>query len=323
MSVGATSAGAGSAAAGGAVAGAGGATGAGAGGAATGGAGANGAASAGASNPSGAVSNTGAPSGNGTGATAGPDWLSGISDDLKGWAQTRGWKSPSELLDSHRNLEKLRGVPESQLLAIPRSDDAAGMEAVFNKLGRPANPDGYGLVTPKEGGNADFTKWAATEFHKLGLTADQGKKMMEAWEGRLGANRTQAKEAAAAKGLQEINALKTEWGAAYDQEVARSQRAAREFGVDVKALNAIENALGTQATMKFFNAIGKKIGDPGFIAGSTTGDPSGGPMTPAQAREQIKVLQSDPGFVKKYTAGDAVSRSTMERLHKYANPEST
>ncbi len=298
-------------------------TGAGAtGGAASAGAGAQGAAGAQTAAPgagaSGAVSNTGAPN-TAAGAAPGADYTAGLPEDLKGYAQNKGWKNVGEIIESGRNLEKLVGVRE-QLVTLPKtSEDTAGWDSVYDRLGRPKNPDGYGFQVPK-GQDPGFITWAAGEFHKLGLTETQGKKLMESFSANSAAAKKQSQDAQSAKAVQDIASLKQEWGAAYDQEVASAKRAGAEFGVDAPKIEAIEKVLGTADTIKFFNAIGKKIGDPKFITGnpSSGGD---GPMTPAQAQEQIKVLRGDPGFVKKYTERDTDAMQRMERLHKYAHPE--
>jgi hypothetical protein len=299
------------------------------GGASAGGAPAGGAASGasagaapaqGAGSAPGLSTNTAAPSHNGAGATA-TDWTSGLPQDLQGYAQNKGWKDVGQLTDSYRNLEKLAGAPREQLMVIPRTDDAEAMGKMYERLGRPATPDKYGLETPKDLGNPEFTKWAAGEFHKAGLSDAQAKAILNGWHARLGETRAARTATEAAKQVGEVDALKKEWGAAYDQERAVAQAGAREFGIDLPTIDSLEKSMGTLKTLKLLNAIGKRIGEAKFHGGSQVADPTHGPMTPAQAKEQIKNLQSDNAFIKKYHEGDQASRSTMERLHKYAFPE--
>jgi hypothetical protein len=268
-------------------------------------------------NPSTSGGSVSAGAGAGTGATS-VDWTSGLNEDFKGFVQNKGWKDPTQVVDSYRNLEKLLGAPQDQVIKLPKEDDAAGWEAVMNRLGRPATPDAYKLPVP-EGDKGEFAKWASDVFHKAGLSEKQGKAIAEAWNAQTLNMQSGAKEAYTAKVTQEQTALKKEWGAAHDQNMAVAQRAAREFGADPKMIDAIEGAIGLAATMKFFQNLGSRMGESSFVIGSQNG--GNGPMTPAQAKSQITALKSDPGFVSKYVSGDAESRAKMQRLHEFAYPE--
>jgi hypothetical protein len=268
-----------------------------------------------------ATTNTGS---GGTGSSASSvttDWTTGLNDDFKGFVQNKGWKDTSQVVESYRNLEKLVGAPADQIIKLAKEDDAAGWESIYSRLGRPANADGYKLETPKEGGNPEFTKWAANEFHKVGLNEKQAKGIVDSWnkytqdQGKVG------QEKYAAKLGEEQNALKKEWGAAHDQNIAAAKRAAREFGVDPTVIDGLEKTIGFAATMKHFQAIGAKLGESSFVGGNGNSSSGNGPMTPVQAMEQIKTMRADPGFVKRYIAGDVEARSKMEQLHKYAYPD--
>lgn len=285
------------------------------GGGAAGAGAASGAGTSGASGAAGTSSGGGAPAG---AAAASVDWTSGLNEDFKGFVQNKGWKDPTQVVDSYRNLEKLLGAPQDQVIKLPKEDDAAGWEAVMNRLGRPATPDAYKLPVP-EGDKGEFAKWASDVFHKAGLSEKQGKAIAEAWNAQTLNMQSGAKEAYTAKVTQEQAALKKEWGAAHDQNMAMAQRAAREFGADPKMIDAIEGSIGLAATMKFFQNLGSRMGESSFVIGSQNG--GNGPMTPAQAKSQITALKSDPGFVSKYVSGDAEARAKMQRLHEFAYPE--
>ena len=271
----------------------------------------------------GTTTGTAAPASAGTAqaATTPTDWTTSFNDDSKGFVQNKGWKDPAQVVDSYRNLEKLLGAPQDQVIRLPKEDDAAGWDSVMTRLGRPATPDGYKLEVPKEGGDPAFAKWASEQFHKQGLNEKQGKALAEGWNQRLMESQAAQKEAYTAKVTQEQAALKKEWGAAHDQNQAIAQRAVREFGVDAKAIDAMESAIGLQATVKFFHSIGSRMGEAAFVGGNGRSGDGNGPMTPAQANSQINALRQDPGFVQKYVAGDAQARAKMEQLHRFAYPD--
>lgn len=308
-----------------------------AGGAATGGAGAgagagtssgaaggSGAAAAGAGTaaPAAGTSTNTAPPAAGTTTTTAPDWMTGFNDDHKGFVQNKGWKAPTEMVDSYRNLEKLVGAPQNEIIRLAKDDDAAGWESIYSRLGRPSTPDGYKLEAPKEGGGGpEFAKWASEQFYKAGLSEKQGKSVVEAWNKYVQDQITTEKTTYTNKITEETTALKKEWGAAYDQNMSAAKRAAREFGIEATVIDAIEKGAGFAKTMKLFQTLGSKLGDASFVRGNGGSTNADGPMTPAQAQDQIKGLKADPGFTAKYVAGDQGARQKMEMLHKYAYPD--
>ena len=244
------------------------------------------------------------------------DWTHGFTDDHKGFAQNKGWKNPTDVVNSYQNLEKMLGAPRDQIIQLPREDDAGAWESVHTRLGRPATPDGYKLTSP-EGGDPDFVKGIAAEFHKAGLNEKQAQGLVQWWNSRNEAQTAAQKTEFLGKLEADKTSLKKEWGAAHDQNTAIAARAVREFGVDTKIIDAMEKSVGFAATMKFFQSIGSKLGEGSFV----TGRPAGGALTPEAAKSQIAALKQDHEFVKKYIAGDHKSRERMEVLHRYAFPE--
>lgn len=247
--------------------------------------------------------------------TSAPDWTSGFNDDHKGYVGNKGWKQPAELVDSYRNLEKLLGAPQEEIFRIPKSDDQGGWEQAYTKLGRPKTPEDYKLEVPKEGGNPEFAKWAASEFHKNGLSERQAKGIVESWNKHMGDSTAATKEAAKAKLAESQGALKKEWGAAYDQNLNIARNAAKQFGVPPEVVDALEVSSNYQTTMKFFHSIGKGLGEANFVTGNRVGGGNAIP-TPGEAKAQRQALMNDHGFVKKYLAGDQESLSKMRYLDK-------
>lgn len=253
--------------------------------------------------------------------TAAPDWTGSFNDDGKGFVQNKGWKAPTDMLESYRNLEKLVGHPQEKLLKLPADDDVPGWDSVHTRLGKPATPEAYGLKPAKEGENADFSNWASQEFHKSNLTTKQAQRLAEGWNKYQQGKEAEGKAAYQAKGIAEMTALKKEWGAAHDQNMSIAQRAAREFGIEPQVIDTLESSIGYAKTMKLFQNIGSKLGESSFVAGNGGSGSGNGPMTPAQAQAQIKALRGDPAFTKKYQEGGHAERAKMEMLHKYAYPD--
>ncbi len=268
------------------------------------------------------VSHTGAP---GTTAPKLTDnitakWTDAFDADTKDYITQKGFQDPKAVLESYRNLEKLRGVPQERLLKLPEASDAPEWNDVYTKLGKPATPEGYGLK-PQDPNNTGFTDWAKDAFHKLNLTTAQGQELVKAYDAF---NETQAVESKAqysARVQEQTTALKKEWGAAFNQNVSRAQAAYRQLGVPDAAIDSLEKSIGFDGVMKLFGELGAKVGEHTYVEGS--GDRSfgeGAILSPAQANARIKALKQDGEWSARYLKGEVKARAEMERLMKMSNP---
>jgi len=246
------------------------------------------------------------------------EWYSTFNDDLKGYVQNKGFKDPQSVVESYKNFEKLMGAPKDRLLKLPEKADAPEWNDVYSKLGRPADPKEYEFKLP-EGSSPEFESWARENFHKLGLTKNQAETLMKGYNElntKLGTEMTEKMQQSIKE--QEVS-LKKDWGAAFDQNVQVAKKAATQFGLDGKAIDKLESALGYDGVMKFLHNIGSKIGESSFVGPNS---PQGfGVLTPEQARYQIAELKNDSNFISKYSSGDVEARNKLNQLHKWAYPE--
>lgn len=245
------------------------------------------------------------------------DWVANLPENSRGYAQNKGWKNPGEMLDSYQNFEKLMGAPQDKIIKMPDSEDAEGWRGVYAKLGRPQTAEEYKLPVPTENGDPNFAKAASGWFHEMGLSVKQAQaitaKFNEYQAGQIAAGKTQTIEAM----TNEQNAVKTKWGAAYDQNVKVASRAAREFGMTTDVLSKMEAAMGYEKLMMHFHAIGSKLGESSFHDGHGG---SGGAMTPEQAKSAIAEKMKDKTFIQKMDQKDVSALNEWNRLHQMANP---
>lgn len=265
----------------------------------------------------GGATGTGDPGAGGN--TTPPAWYEGFAPEMKGYIQNKGFKDPADLATAYQNLEKLRGVPQERLLTLPaKDDDAAGWEGLYNRLGRPAKAEEYKLPP----GDENFSKWAKDTFHKIGLTAKQAESLSKEW-GQYGEKLVSDTTASyEAKVKAETDALKKEWGAAFDQEMEAARTAYREFGITDEVIDKLEDSMGYAAVMKLMNSLGKKVGEHSFVHGDRR-EGFKGSFTPSQAQAKITALRQDQDFVSRYVSGDTKAREEMETLHKYAYPDAS
>lgn len=244
-------------------------------------------------------------------AAASGNWYDSIqSEDLRGFAQNRGWQDVGQVVESFRNAEKLLGVPKDQLLRMPQGDDAQAWDAFYEKIGRPAKPDGYKLPVP-DGDTGEFAKVASNWFHKAGLNTKQAEGLATEWNAYMTQVLADQDAAQSAQSERELGDLRKEWGNAYDSRVELGRRAAREFGVEGETLTAMENAVGTAKLLKLFANIGEKFGESSFVEGSQGGQNSMMTMTPTAAKAKYDELRRNPEWVAK-----ALTPGTREHEEK-------
>lgn len=248
-------------------------------------------------------------------------WLPGADDLTVGYVQNKGWKEPSQMLDSYRGLEKLMGADRAgHTVTIPKEGaPPEEWNAFYNRLGRPTEAAGYKLQVP-DGAPKEFAEAASAKMHELGLPQKMGEALGAWWNEWAQTTNQQQMQQAQDQAANEDRELRAEWGKAFDQEVVKAQAAARGLGVDEKAINALQQVLGYKATMQFFNKIGSKIGEPDFATG-TSPERFGSAMTPPQAMARIAELKADKGFVAKLMSKDTDAKAEWARLHSFAYPE--
>jgi hypothetical protein len=154
------------------------------------------------------------------------DWRSALPEDIRGNPTLSKFTTVEALAKSYVNAEKMIGADK---IVIPKEGDAEGWNAVYQKLGRPDNPDGYGFKEPEkvpEGLRYDpeLDKRVAAISHKRGLNKAQAAGVREDLMQLVAEGATQNLEAGKSQELAQAKeiadaeaALKNEWGEAYEQ----------------------------------------------------------------------------------------------------------
>lgn len=253
-------------------------------------------------------------------AAAPASWLNGLDEVTTGYAQNKGWDSPAKAIDSYKNLEKLLGADRAgNTVVLPKADaDPKEWAAVYDRLGRPADAKGYNVELPSFGDKAT-QEATLSKFHELGLTKAQGEQLASWYNGEI-AKGLQASEAQKAQDFaMQDQALKSEWGGAYTQNLAAAQQGVRALGLDADSIDKLSDSLGHQRTMNMLAKIGSGLKEDSLVSGDNPGS-FGSALTPGQAKAEIQSLMSDRNFVARYMGKDAEAMAKMDALHKYAYP---
>ncbi len=248
------------------------------------------------------------------------DWTSGFADEVRGVIQTKGWKTPGDVINSYSNLERLLGADKAGRGVVLPKDDANADEwgAFYNRLGRPESVDGYKLPVP-DGDAGAFAKTASQWFHEAGLTAKQAEALATKWNEHVGGTMQAQQAEFDQKSALDLQDLQKAWGDKFEANAELARRARREAGLSDAEGQAIERALGLKKAAEVFAFLGKQFSEAPMKGGE--GAPAGRfGGTPEDAKARISALKGDAGWTAKYLSGDADARAEFERLHRIAFP---
>lgn len=245
-------------------------------------------------------------------------------------AMEKKFSRPEAVFGSYSQLETKIG---EKGVIVPKADAAqADKDAFYNSLGRPEKPEGYGFKKPDKIGDkavpdtawdgARATAWQ-NRLHALGLTAEQANGVM------MGAVEESMQGADMIAGVRKqiydtgVAALKKEWGADYDKNLAAAKGAAEEFGgKEVLTNPAIEN---DPAVIKMLAKIGLQLSErPGS---GLRQQASSNKMSAADAKAEGQALTAEIGKKTKAdknwgnTAEAAKLKARKTELFKLAYPE--
>lgn len=243
------------------------------------------------------------------------DWTEGFESETVTYIQNKGWASPSDLLTSYQNLEKLTSGSKN-VVALPE-DDASEDEYVkfYARLGRPESPEQYQLETPENADGA-LEEWFRDTAFQLGLTGKQAANLFDRWQ-EMSVQRVEQEQAIQHRmGEDAIKTLKAEWGDQYDTNIDAGRRATMALGYDEAALNHMEERLGTAELLKLFSALGSKMKEDVFSDDLRTGHSFD--VGAGAAKLELDNLRADSGFMKRYLEGDKDALTKYTRLMEKA-----
>jgi hypothetical protein len=242
------------------------------------------------------------------------EWL---PEEFRNDSAFEPFKDISALAKSYRDTAKMVGVDKNTLLRLPKDPDAPEWADVWAKLGRPEAPDGY-KIEGEHGLTEDQVAAFRAQAHAMGLPQRQAEGMVQFYAQQQQAART-------ALQTQAVSALTEEWGAAFDDRVGAARKAAELYGGPELMQVLKDTGLGFHpAVVRAFAKIGMETSEPGELRGGGGGRPTGGRLTPADARSEIGKLYQDPNFTAAYYnrdhAGHAEAVRRMEVLAEQAHP---
>lgn len=275
----------------------------------------NNSAAAGAQTPPGNASGTNAAQGN-----AHTDWRSSLPEEIRDHASLKNIQDPVALAKSYVNAQKLIGAEKISIPGKHATED--DWKQVYTKLGLPETADKYEV---KFKDTVTLDQNFATEFKdvafKSGILPKQAQALAD-WFSQAN-EQSEAKFAEQIKVQTEknINALKEEWGVAFDNKLRTAQKVVAKFG-DEKINAFIENSgLGNNPDfIKFVAKIGETFKEDSEVNPGSNGIPAMTPKDAIAAANKIIGDTSHPYHQKGHINHQAAIKEVQD-LFKMAYPQ--
>lgn len=243
-----------------------------------------------------------------------PSWKDSLDPELKAHPSLAAFKDPKDLAKSWVNAQKMIG---KEKIALP-SKNATPQEwdEVFNRLGRPKDPEGYNIpedyAAPEltsEEGRAEYKKIA----HKFGLLPQQAEGLYKWWADQANGalNATQEQNAMTQKEV-EAN-LRKEWGFAYESKIQGANKVIRQFNSEDDA-QYIQKKIGNDPVMiKFLTRMGGKISEDGIV-----GKGESNFLSPEEATLEMQKIRANPAYLNAEHPEQKLLAARMRQLAKMA-----
>lgn len=201
------------------------------------------------------------------------------------------------------NTDLMAKMPN--LVAMPGEGEDAG--AMWDKLGRPADTDGYGIEKIPEQIQQNIASLMKAG-HDVGLSKAQ----MQGITKNIIDDFTSNMSAAVGKQEEDNNKLKGEWGAGYQPKVDIIKHFAEQTGFSDQFLDAIDEGQISSKDMKAFDHIIKGFSGEGVNIGQQPGD-ANATMTPTEAQTRIDEIMGNKEHAY-WNASDPSHKAAIDKI---------
>lgn len=233
----------------------------------------------------------------------------GLSDEDKGFIQSSNYADPAAVIKALRDTKAYVGADKNTLVRVPKPDKDGNIDytEVYKQLGRPDDAAGYGF------GDEEFAKTAAQKLYDLGISKKQAESLMQFMTEQDAVAKQKADEEWNSGVEKGVAALKKEWGADYDANIAVAQQAVRDItskaGFTAEELDKVEKVLGTDKATKLFFSIGSAAGGVKSLQNYNAGH-----ETPEIAAYKLKEMLADKEVASLLAKNDHKTMAEVKRL---------
>jgi hypothetical protein len=244
---------------------------------------------------------------------SGNEFLNMIPEELREHPSISPIKDVENLARSYVNAQRLIGADK---IAVPVNPTDEDLDRIYDRLGRPESPSDYGFDVDGNVITEEVAANYADVAHKLRLTPDQAKGVLDYYKTAVEQFDSNSLESAEIAKEETVQSLRQEWGRAFDQKVEAAARVAQEFA-DPEMFNitlADGSKLGDNA--EFIKAFAK-IAD--FRQSVTSEDTvaemsQSNVMTPATAQAEIDAIMNDKSHAYWDRKNPIARQKAVERM---------
>lgn len=223
---------------------------------------------------------------------SGHEFLSMIPEEIRNHPSLSPIKDVENLARSYVNAQRLIGADKIPMPVNPSEED---LDRIYSRLGRPENPQGYEITVDGNIVTEEVAQDFAEVSHKLRLTPEQAKGIMDYYKSSVEQTNQSSVENAEQFRQTTEEALKSEWGRAYDQKLNQAVNAAKEFSnPEIFDLQLSDGSrLGDNA--EFIKTFAKIAEFRQTVTSEDTisENAQSNAMTPKQAQAEIDVILND------------------------------
>ena len=178
-----------------------------------------------------------------------------VSDEDFSYISNKGFKTPSDLLKSYRELERVY----SSKVSIPKDGDKEGFSKLYSKLGMPKDLDGFDIDFQDE------DKELGGQFKQVCLENNilpQSARALYDWFVKSRENAVNVmNQNWENQSFNEMKEKQQEWGPKAKQNIELMKRGIRLVSDDEDVIENMEKALGTKQMMETFCRLGEAVSE--------------------------------------------------------------
>lgn len=225
-----------------------------------------------------------------------------LKSDMVGWLETKNHTDLQAALDSGRELERKMGGPPEMFQKWFESDDEEGKQAVYARLGKPENVEGY-KIEFEEGApiDADTLTWFKTQAFEHNMTNEQVQGIALAFNTETARIQTEQQDAIDVRNQTEEVELRNSLGTKYDESIDFGGRALAAHGLTDENVEAIQSIIGPKALVEFGIKVANTMGEDNIAAATGTAPTLTSEAAIQSAKDELTgELLADPERRKKF-----------------------
>lgn len=187
----------------------------------------------------------------------------GFAEEDSKFVGDKGWKTPSDMLKSYRELEKSYG----NKISLPKDEDVESWNNLYSKLGKPTSADGYELE-----GVDDSIKASVQEIlFKNNVLPKDVKGLIADYDNFIKAQHELMQKSIEEKSNQELEEVLEQWGDNKEKNTELAKRGAKLFGLSEEELTLMERSVGTKKFLSAMLKLGESISEDSIGTSTKTG----------------------------------------------------